>query len=90
MLRVVLILACFAFIFCDAATELSAGAKQCFEGTKSDGKKRMEGLIRRVKLSFCDASGKWLLTPCNIFRSVYFKSIISYPTTFDFISNINR
>jgi len=58
MLRVALILACFAFIFCDAATELSEGAKQCFEGTKSDGKKRMEGLIRRVKLSFCDASDR--------------------------------
>ena len=71
MLRVVLILACFAFIFCDAATELSAGAKQCFEGTKSDGKKRMEGLIRRVKLSFCDASGKWPLFPYHILRSVY-------------------
>ena len=58
MFRVGFVLACIAFIFCDAAQELSPGAKQCFEGTKSDGKKRMEGLIRRVKLSFCDASGK--------------------------------
>ena len=58
MIRELIGLACFAIIFCDAAQELSAGAKQCFEGTKSDGKKRMEGTIRRVKLSFCDQSGK--------------------------------
>ena len=75
MLRVVLILACFAFIFCDAATELSAGAKQCFEGTKSDGKKRMEGLIRRVKLSFCDASGKWSLNS-NLIKCIYSLSFL--------------
>jgi len=56
MLRVVLILTCFVFAFCKAATELSPGAKQCFFGVKSDGKKRMEGKIRRVKLAFCDSS----------------------------------
>lgn len=57
MFREFLCLACFAIIFCEAAQELSAGAKQCFEGTKSNGKKRMEGTIRRVKLSFCEQSG---------------------------------
>jgi len=56
MLRVVLILACFVFI--SAARELSPGAKQCFEGVKSDGKKRMVGNIRRVKLAFCDESDR--------------------------------
>jgi len=58
MLRVVLILTCFVFAFCKAATELSPGAKQCFFGVKSDGKKRMEGKIRRVKLAFCDSSDR--------------------------------
>merc|ERR1711944_207251 len=56
MFREFLSLACFAIIFCEAAQELSAGAKRCFEGTKSNGKKRMEGTIRRVKLSFCEQS----------------------------------
>ena len=88
MLRVALILVCFAFIFCDAASELSEGAKQCFEGTKSDGKKRMEGLIRRVKLSFCDASGKWSLNSEDII--CYIQFIISYATGLKIISNINR
>jgi len=58
MLRVALILTCFVFAFCKAATELSPGAKQCFFGVKSDGKKRMEGKIRRVKLAFCDSSDR--------------------------------
>jgi len=58
MLRVVLILACFVIISCKAARELSPGAKQCFEGVKSDGKKRMVGNIRRVKLGFCDESDR--------------------------------
>ena len=30
MIRVGFVLACIAFIFCDAAQELSPGAKQCF------------------------------------------------------------
>jgi len=58
MLRVVLVLTCFVFVYCEAARELSPGAKQCFEGVKSDGKKRMAGLIRRVKLAFCEESDR--------------------------------
>jgi len=58
MLRVVLVLTCFVFVYCEAARELSPGAKQCFEGVKSDGKKRMPGLIRRVKLAFCEESDR--------------------------------
>ena len=58
MLRVILVLTCFVFVYCEAARELSPGAKQCFEGVKSDGKKRMAGNIRRVKLAFCEESGK--------------------------------
>ena len=57
MLRAVLILTCFV-ISCKAARELSPGAKQCFEGVKKDGTKRMVGNIRRVKLGFCDKPGK--------------------------------
>jgi len=58
MLRVVLVLTCFVFVYCEAARELSPGAKQCFEGVKSDGKKRMAGNIRRVKLAFCEESDR--------------------------------